>query len=1172
VLAQSASARFYGAGEALRVGSPLAPRQEYALKSGRAELRFRSGVTAIVEGPAVFEVRDETRLRIVYGKCAVNVVAGAEGFAVETPLTKIVDRGTRFAVDVDEAGETEVQVVQGKAEVQAPEAAPSLLTQGAGKRFSAGDRAGKDVPFDQQRFPRDMPDRVVRYSTTPRPGSAGAEQLTGVTVRRGGREMIYGVRDLIGVQLIHFKNLLKNGKFIATVTDGPDPALTGGSRTALLEDDTNVNTGVINPGGSKTPLATDPIMNDPEDPQRPNTPGMALRFRRPVVNDAGPDIVLFDYQPVVQPEYGDPFHVSPLHFDAGLHSHSVTRFDLGTFSPEAQVIAGFRLNQLREARSCLSRAPDHPDPGPNFTVTSKLLAVGIDLSDLGYPPAPSVDGIFIQDALDDGNQVDPCSSPVCRLWRSNDARLRPRFVASSSRSCAQEQEAGRAVSFSRDIRPLLSQNCFACHGPDRKNPTPICASTPAKAPWPRSSRQARRERADRGGSRRPTPASGCRPGRAGRSSTRASSRSSGAGSSRAPSGKRPGPSRAPSAPLPTSAMRRGPELRSTASSCPPREGRAASLPEAERALLLRRVSFDLTGLPPTIEDVDAFLADPRADAYEKVVERLLASPRYGERMAMEWMDAARYADTHGLHVDSHRDMWPWRDGVIRAFNANQRFDQFTIEQLAGDLLPDATTEQKVASGFNRNHMISYQNSQIPEKVRVAYVVDRVNTTATVWLGLTMGCAQCHDHKFDPIPQADYYRMFAFFNTVAEKPLDGESGNAVPLILLDDKAEVKLDLGSRKDARQMRDFLSKTPNAMVMQEMAKPRETFLLDRGEYDQRRQKVEPGTPTCLPPMATELPQNRLGLARWLVDPAHPLTARVQVNRLWQMVFGTGLVETSEDFGAQGEGASHPELLDFLAVEFVESGWDVKGMLRRLMTSATYRQSSKVAPEVLARDPRNRLLARGPRFRLPAEMIRDGALAAGGLLREKIGGPGVFPYQPAGVWEAVASGRAKEYTAQFYRQDHGDNLYRRSLYTFWKRLAPPPALAAFDAPSREACVVRRQRTNTPLQALVTLNDPGYLEAARGLATRALREPEEGRLAWTFRAALARTPAADEIAILSALLREQRAQFGADGRAATAIVEVGESRRDPALDVAELAAWTLVAAAILNLDETLTKG
>ncbi len=407
-LTQSAAARFYGAGEALRVGSGLASLQEYALKTGRIELSYRNGVTAIVEGPAVFQVLDEMRLHVTYGKCSVHVAPGAEGFTVVTPLTRIVDRGTRFAVDVDEAGETEIQVVEGKAEVHTSAAPAALLTPGAGRRYTSGEpEAAKDVPYDQGRFPMVMPDRVVRYTTTPRPGSAGAEHLSGLTVRRAGRERTFAVADLVGVELIHFKNLLKNGKFLATVTDGPDPALTGGSRVALLEVDTNINTGVINPGGSVTALTTDPVMNDPEDPRRPNTPGMGVRFRRPIVNDAGPDIVLFDFQPVIQPEYGDPFHVSPLRFAPGLHSYTVTRFDLGTFSPEAQIIAGFRLNAFEKPVSSLSLLKTVPLKGTNFTVTSKLLAVGIDLSDLGYPPGATVDGIFIQDVLDDGNQIDP---------------------------------------------------------------------------------------------------------------------------------------------------------------------------------------------------------------------------------------------------------------------------------------------------------------------------------------------------------------------------------------------------------------------------------------------------------------------------------------------------------------------------------------------------------------------------------------------------------------------------------------------------------------------------------------------------------------------------------------------------------------------------------------------
>ena len=540
-----------------------------------------------------------------------------------------------------------------------------------------------------------------------------------------------------------------------------------------------------------------------------------------------------------------------------------------------------------------------------------------------------------------------------------------------------------------------------------------------------------------------------------------------------------------------------------------KEGLAFS-PEAPADVLLRRVSLDLTGIAPTPEE----LGEP----YEKAVDRLLASPRYGERMALLWLDGARFADTHGLHVDSHRDMWPWRDWVIEAYNRNLPFDQFTLEQIAGDLLPGASTEQRIATGFHRNHMISYQGSEIPEKVHTAYVVDRVNTTGTVWLGLTLGCAQCHDHKFDAITQKDYYRLFAFFNTVAEKAIDGKDGNAAPVLKLDAKT-----------------------STMVMEEMAKPRETHLLMRGDYDRKGERVTPAVPASLPPLPKDAPANRLGLARWLVDPANPLVARVAVNRLWQQVFGTGLVATSDDFGAQGEYPSHPELLDWLAVEFVESGWDVKRMLRLLVTSEAYRQASDVGPALLAKDPQNRLLARGPRFRLQAELIRDHALHVSGLLVERLGGPSVKPWQPAGVWEAVASQEAKKYSAQIYETGSGDDLHRRSLYTFWKRLAPPPAMAAFDAPSRDLCTVRRASTNTPLQALVLLNDRTFFEAARALGERVCGEASttDARVERLFRRVLSRGPTSRESAILAKLAEER--------------------------------GWTLAASAVLNLDEAISR-
>ena len=752
------------------------------------------------------------------------------------------------------------------------------------------------------------------------------------------------------------------------------------------------------------------------------------------------------------------------------------------------------------------------------------------------------------------------------------------------------QEAGTAgrVRFNRDVRPILSANCFSCHGPDEKN-----------------------RKADLRLDLRQSALKAIVPGNVTESELLL--RIAATGKKRMPPGKtgkrlKPDeirllrrwieqgagweghwaflPPRRPAAPRIRHERWPRNEIDRFIAARLEQEGLEPSL-EASREALLRRVSLDLTGLPPTIVEIDAFLADRSDRAYEKVVDRLLASKRYGERMALEWLDAARYADTHGLHVDSHRDMWLWRGWVIRAFNRNLPFDRFTIEQLAGDLLPNPTRRQLIATGFNRNHLISYQGSAIEEKVRVAYIVDRVNTTATVWMGLTFGCAQCHDHKFDPISQKEYYRFFALFNTIDEKAKGGREGNAVPVLRLGSAEQgARLsairgrmrESGTSKDKQSElkkleKDLLKTIPSTMIMREMKKPRETFFLFRGEYNQRRERVDAGTPECLPPMAEGTPANRLGLAKWLVDPRHPLTSRVAVNRLWQMVFGSGIVISSEDFGSEGAWPVHPELLDWLAVEFVERGWDVKAMLKLMVTSATYRQTSSASPELVARDPDNRLRARGPRFRLSAELIRDNALAIGGLLREKIGGPSVKPYQPAGVWKAVAAQKGS-YTAQSYRQDHGDALYRRSLYSFWKRLAPPPSMVAFDAPKRDVCCVRRQRTNTPLQALVLMNDPTFVEAGRALAQRMMKEGGTGdrdRVTHGFRLATARKPASRELEVLLALLDGQRDQFRADRKAALLLVGVGESSRDESLDPADLAAWTTVAGVLLNLDETITK-
>jgi hypothetical protein len=629
-------------------------------------------------------------------------------------------------------------------------------------------------------------------------------------------------------------------------------------------------------------------------------------------------------------------------------------------------------------------------------------------------------------------------------------------------------------------------------------------------------------------------------------------------------------------------------------------------PGAPKHTLLRRVTLDLTGLPPTRQDLDAFLADLSADAYEKAVDRLLASPHYGERMAMVWLDQARYADTNGYNNDEERTLWAWRDWVIDAFNANLGYDRFLTEQLAGDLLPDATPSQKLATAFNRNHVITTEGGIIPEEYRIEYVADRVHTTASVFLGLSMQCARCHDHKYDPIPQKDYYRFFAFFNNVEDRTIGYNQGAAAApfvrlptprqkaeLELIDERRQEVEDLRAKSKAavpvsgaaaaiefarltvelatlERRRAELEKTiPTTMVMQELATPRTTHVLKRGQYDQPGEKVSAGVPSCLPGLPLGAPRNRLGLARWLTEPRHPLTARVAVNRWWLMYFGAGLVETAEDFGSQGAWPTHPELLDWLATELIRTGWDIKAMHRRIVTSATYRQSSRVTAELLERDPNNHLLARGPRFRLPAETIRDQALFVSGQLSDRIGGPSVKPYQPAGLWQEVSVERKA-----VYQPSSGSDLYRRGLYTYWKRTCPPPSMTTFDAPDRETCVIRRARTNTPLQALVLLNDPTYIEAARKLAERVLQESgksTESRLRHAFLLSVARPPRPEEVQVLGAVLGKARERFRQDPKASSRLLAVGESPHDGRLDRAELAAWTSVANMILNLDEAITK-
>jgi hypothetical protein len=893
-------------------------------------------------------------------------------------------------------------------------------------------------------------------------------------------------------------------------------------------------------------------------------------------------------------------------------------------------------------------------------------------------------------------------------------------------------------------------------------------------------------------------------------------------------------------------------------------------PPAELSTLLRRVTFDLTGLPPTVKQVDDFLSDAKtrgnAVAYETAVDRLLASSAYGERMALAWLDAARYGDTSVMHADGPRNMWPWRDWVIKAYNDNMPFDQFTIEQLAGDLIPDATVDQKIASGFNRNHATSDEGGAFPEELRVEYVVDRVQTTSTVWLGLTMECAQCHDHKYDPISQKEYYQFYAYFNNTADPGMQTRKGNQAPVVNVVDQAReaklaelqlkidaaqknidahkstiepafikwvaketeqakiaepasknidglahwfpldeekgkqlrnkvtggiatlekgklqtgqregnktLKLDggtqflcsskapnlertdsfsfaawikydgksggaifsrmdvpksfrgydfwiqgnnigthiintwpnnalkvvsadalkantwqhvvvsydgsskakgvkiyidgklsknkveknsltetidtqvpfkIGSRSEganwkgevddiriysrvlneneislasgdvigsilatkaedrseaqvetlrnfyltsedkkyqkletnlakfAKQHADLSANQATSMIMSDNPpkKMRMTYVLDRGQYDSPKKETEikPGVLAALPPLAADAPANRLGLANWLVRDDHPLTSRVAVNRYWAMMFGNGLVRSAGDFGAQGVPPTHPELLDWLAVDFVDSGWDVKRMIKKIVTSRAYQQSSRQEPLHFEKDPTNELLARAPRFRLQGEFIRDQSLSISGLLSDTLGGPSVKPYQPVNIWNEVSINKGLR-----YKQDTGEKLYRKSMYTYWKRSAPMPNMMIFDAPSREKCVVQRARTNTPLQALVTLNDPQFVEAARALAQRLIKSEKEAaaRINLAYRLATSREATSKEIKILKSLLADQRKRFAADPESAKKFLAVGESKRDESIDSVEHAAWAVIAQMILNLDETLTR-
>jgi len=672
--------------------------------------------------------------------------------------------------------------------------------------------------------------------------------------------------------------------------------------------------------------------------------------------------------------------------------------------------------------------------------------------------------------------------------------------------------------------------------------------------------------------------------------------------------------------------------------------------EADRVTLIRRLSLDLTGLPPTIEEVDAFVADKSKDAYEKLADRLLASPHFGERWARVWLDLARYADSHGYEKDPPRSMWPYRDWVIKAFNRNMPFDQFTLEQIAGDMLPNATLDQKIASGFNRNTMINTEGGVDGEQSRVETIVDRVNTTATVWLGSTLACAQCHTHKYDPFTQAEYYKFFAFFNNSDEpklqlpaaeqtarkkqladdvEKLEAEFKKVTPELTAAQtaweakesndlaRAPIAATTTNKPDAapeiptnivkilkvapaertaqqhdeindyfrsqapelKTVRDQLAELhkaqetlqdeiPTTLVMRERAEPRETHVMIRGNFLNTAERVYPGVPAILPPLPKAETTNRLTLARWLVSPDNPLTARVTMNRFWEQIFGHGLVETVEDFGTQGERPTHPELLDWLAAEFMRQNWDMKAMLRLIVTSATYRQSSRSTPELIERDPYNRLYARGPRFRVPAEAVRDIALQASGLLSSKIGGPSVYPYQPDGIWTQL-------YSSDQWVTSKGEDKYRRGIYTFWRRTSTYPSFMSFDAPSRELICPRRQRSNTPLQALTTLNDPSFVEAAQALARRVMKASKGDAgadVAYAFRLCVSRSPKSKETERLVALYEQELAQFKQDAPAAQKLATGDLGKPPEGVSVEKLAAWTVVANVLLNLDETITKG
>lgn len=804
---------------------------------------------------------------------------------------------------------------------------------------------------------------------------------------------------------------------------------------------------------------------------------------------------------------------------------------------------------------------------------------------------PIIVACAAQNPENDGNPPADC------LHERNPLMLRSLFLCAALLvPRAFTVAADAPVDFNRDVRPILSNTCYACHGPDEQaRKADLRLDTRAGAiagkvlvpGKPGESELLRRVLTDDADEQMPPPKFGKKLTAAEKDILR---RWIAQGGQYAVHWSYAQPVR-PTLPR---LAKPNPLLRNPIDHFIEARLNPESLtlqPEADRTTLARRVALDLTGLPPTPAEVTAFLADRSAGAYERYVDRLLAKSAFGEHWARMWLDLARYADSAGYADDPARTIWAFRDYVIRSMNANKPFDQFTIEQIAGDLLPNPTEEQLVATAFHRNTLTNNEGGTNDEEFRNAAVVDRVNTTMVVWMGTSMACVQCHTHKYDPLTQTEYYQFFAFFNNTADADKRDESPltnvgdtpekqtrrfqiekDAAALERIDTRYPALIQAAQKARAAQLRKELPRyqpVTTVPIFRELeGKARRTTKIQlRGNFLDTGDVVTEGVPAVFPPLPKGAPLNRLTLARWLVSPENPLTGRVTVNRFWGQIFGTGLVRTPEEFGSQGEPPTHPQLLDWLAVEFVDSGWDMKKLLKLMVTSGTYRQSGRVTPELLAKDPDNALLSRGPRFRLSAEMVRDQALAVSGLLSAKMYGPSVKPPQPAfGLSAAFGS-------SMDWKTSTGDDRYRRGLYTEWRRTNPYPSMTAFDAPSREACTIRRVRTNTPLQALVTLNDPVYVECAQALARKMLSAgatPAE-RVAAGFRACLMRAPTNPESARLVQLYEAARSQYASNLADAVKLATDPLGPLPPGVSASETAAWTVVANVLLNLDEMFLK-